>query len=69
MGWKIKPKYEGKKIGVRGFGLLDLSTFKAETIHRLSLREEFHNFIKYIEKDEPQKESIKRKRKTKQESK
>ena len=49
--WKIKEKYKGKRIFVRGFGTIDFSKETPETMHKLSLQKGKEFLIKYIEKD------------------
>ena len=66
--WRFKKKYRGKKIGVKGFGLLNTNLESAETIYKLSLMPEHSILVKFIEKDEPKKESHKRKHKSKEAS-
>ena len=66
--WRFKKEYQGCKIGVRGFGLLNTNLESAETIYKLSLMPEYSILVKFIEKDEPKKESHKRKRKSKEAS-
>lgn len=61
--WRFKKEYQGKKIGIRGFGLLDTSLETAKTVHKLSLMPQFKSLIRYIEREEakpkkPNKESI-----------
>lgn len=53
--WKFKKEYQGKKIGVKGFGLLNTNLENADTIHKLSLMSEFNGLIRYIERAEVKK--------------
>lgn len=64
--WRFKKKYRGSKIGVKGFGLLNTNLESAETIYKLSLMPEHSILVKFIEKDEPKKESREVKRKSKE---
>jgi len=57
--WRYKKEYQGCKIGVRGFGLLNTNLELAETIYKLSLMPEYSILVKFIEKDEPKKKSTK----------
>ena len=53
MKWVFKKEYQGKKIGIKGLGLLDTSLDSADTIHKLSLMSEYRGLIRYIEREEP----------------
>ena len=50
--WRYKKEYQGCKIGVRGFGLLNTNLESADTIHKLSLMSEYRGLIRYIERAE-----------------
>ena len=52
MKWQYKKEYQGQKIGIKGFGLLDTNLESADTIHKLSLMSEFRGLIRYIERAE-----------------
>jgi hypothetical protein len=52
MIWRFKKQYQGKKIGVKGFGLIDTNLELPSTIHKLSLMPEHIGLIRYIERAE-----------------
>ena len=49
--WKFKDNYKGKRIFVRGFGMVDFNKETPETMYKLSLQKGKEFLIKYIEKD------------------
>ena len=52
MIWRFKKEYQDKKIGIKGFGLLDTRLELPSTIHKLSLMPEHIGLIRYIERAE-----------------
>jgi hypothetical protein len=52
MIWRFKKQYQDKKIGIKGFGLLDTQLELPSTIHKLSLMPEHIGLIRYIERAE-----------------
>ena len=59
--WKYKKEYEGKILGVKGFGILDTNTLSAELIYKYSLLPQFTKLIRYIERAEVKKKPSKKK--------
>lgn len=52
MKWQYKKEYQGQKIGIKGFGLLDTNLESADVVYKLSLMSEYRGLIRYIERAE-----------------
>lgn len=49
--WKIKDKYKGKVVSIRGIGKIDFSKEEAESLYKRSLVDNNSKIINYLEKE------------------
>ena len=56
MSWIFKKEWQDKKVGVRGFGLLDTSKEDANGIYQVSLQNP--KLIRFIEKQDASEKQV-----------
>lgn len=56
MSWIFKKEWQDKKVGVRGFGLLDTSKEDANVIYKVSLQNP--KLIRFIEKQDASEKQV-----------